>query len=143
MSFDKQSVPSREELKGVIARGAAEVLDPEPQDDWTEIRYEQGKIDSTFDAFESRTGEILDRYAGDDPASVPEDAQKALSTAISYASSYPVTTEEVPYDVEESGEEFRNLMAVASRLDGMTPASAGFMPEEQFSELFGERESGV
>lgn len=143
MSAEAQTVPSREDLKGVIARGAAEVMNPEPKDDWTEVRYDQGKIDSVFDSYEMRTGESLNQYAREAPENVPEDAQKALSTAISYASVYSVTTEDAPYDAEESGEEFRNLVEVASRLDGMAPAAARSMPMEQFSDLFEQRDTIV
>lgn len=142
MTNDTLEVPSREDLKGVIARGAAENLEP-GEYQWKEVRYDQAKINSVFDSYNMRHEEDLDSYAGEDPEDLPEEAQSFLSTAISYASLYPDIGDESPTDLDEASEEFRNLVELSASLEGMAPAGAGTLHKDEHEDIFGEKPHGL
>ena len=137
MNEDTLEVPSREDLKGIITKGAGRDLDAGDYG-WKDVKYDHGKIDSTFDSYEGRFGEKLDDYSGDHPSELPVEAQKFLSTAISYASTYADQGKETPIDLEESSEEFRDLMHLSAALEGMPPVASGGLHVEEHTDLFGE-----
>jgi len=135
MTENDYTAPSREELKGIIARGASNELDP-GDDLWREVTYDQKKINATFDSCEAVNGEPLDQYSGENIDEIPEDAQELFSTAISYTSIYTTGTE-APVDLEADNSDFSELMEMSASISGMKPAGAVKLTRDDHEELFG------
>ncbi len=139
-------VPSRQFLKDVMEMGTKTTQEtPLTEHEETELEYDQGKIDSTFDGYDNNPAiddeTSLDDYAGMDPDQLPEEAQAHMSTAISYAMGRTMTTsvsqEGRALEPEDLNATSRQLLEVSSELTGMAPAHARFMHEDSYDEMFG------